>query len=113
MNSKEISIGSQFNSETDDYSLKRSKTNSKNFKFNSKSVSKKIFSNSYYQYNFRERNINQKKNKRVKFNDVEFNKPLVDVVIIKSYKKYNASNNYNGNDLNENDDNKNMCCIIL
>ena len=114
LNSKEISIGSQFNSETDDYSLKRSKTNSKNFKFNSKSVSKKIFSNSYYQYNFRERNINQKKNKRVKFNDVEFNKPLVDVVVIKSYKKYNASNNYNGNDFNEKeDDNKNMCCIIL
>ena len=115
-NSKEISLGSQFNSETDDFSIKRSRTISKKFKFNNnKFINKKIFSNSYYQYNLFKKNnsIIQKKNKRVKFNDVEFNKPLVDVVIIKSYKKYNASNNYNGNDLNEKDDNKNMCCIIL
>ena len=115
-NTKEFSFGSHFNSETDDYSIKHSKTISKKYDkiFNNKfNLNKRKISNSQYHFLKKNNSINKinKKNKRVKFNDIAFNKPLVDVIIIKSFKKYNASNNYNGND--EKEDNKNICCLIF
>jgi hypothetical protein len=121
-NSKEFSFGSHFNSSTDDYSsLKHTKTNSKKIDLIFNSFNKKKRNNSslkYYNYNsdFKTKNslisIN-KKNKSVKFIDDAFHQPLTEVILIQSYKKYNASNNYNGNDLDDKDENKNICCIII